>query len=145
MLSNGECRARAGHSFPRRHALNRRVKKLLAPLASLRVTVVLLVLTMLVVFAGTLAQRSTGVWQVQKQYFHSFFTKIEFQNLLPFVKTTVPGSFPMLGGYSLIILLLVNLLAAHTVRFKFGWKRVGVILIHFGIVLLLVGELVTSM
>src|SRR4051812_30490400 len=108
MLSNGECLTAIRHSFPRRHALNSQVKKLLAPLASLRVTVVLLVLTMLVVFAGTLAQRSTGVWQVQKQYFHSFFTWIEFQNLLPFVKSTVPWGFPMLGGYSLIILLLVN-------------------------------------
>ena len=121
------------------------VKKILMPLASLRLTVVLLVLTMIVVFAGTLAQRFTGIWQVQTQYFHSFFTWIEIQNLLPFVKTTVPGRIPMLGGYSLLVLLLVNLVAAHTVRFKFGWKRVGVILIHFGIILLLVGELVTSL
>src|SRR5687767_7478525 len=129
---------------PRRPALNPRVKKLLSPLASLRLTVVLLVLTMVVVFAGTLAQRFTGIWQVQKHYFHSFFSWIEFQNLLPFVEAKVPGSFPMLGGYSLVALLLINLLAAHTVRFKFAWKRVGVILIHFGIILLLVGELVTS-
>ena len=78
--------------------MNSRVKKLLTPLASLRLTVVLLVATMLVVFAGTLAQRFTGIWQVQKQYFHSFVTWIEFQNLLPFVEAKVPGASPCSAG-----------------------------------------------
>jgi cytochrome c biogenesis factor len=50
----------------------------------------------------------------------------------------------MLGGMSIIVLLLANLLAAHILRFKLNWKRSGVLLIHAGLILLLVGEIVTA-
>ena len=122
-------------------------KQLLAPLASLKLTVVLLVLSMLLIYAGTWAQIDNGIWQVQKQYFHSFFTWITFQTFFPRPKAgemAIPGGFPMLGGYTLGTLLLLNLIAAHLVRFKFAWRRVGVILIHLGLILLLVGEGITS-
>src|SRR5206468_7522632 len=102
----------------------------------LRLTVVLLALSMLLVFAGTWAQIDKGIWDVQKQYFHSFFTWISFQLFWKRPapgQTGIPGGFPMLGGYSLIILLLINLLAAHTVRFKLSWKRSGILLIHAGL------------
>ena len=58
-------------------------KTLLKPLASLRLTVVLIVLAMLLIYAGTWAQIDTGIWQVQKQYFHSLFTWVDFATLLP--------------------------------------------------------------
>jgi hypothetical protein len=35
---------------------------------------------------------------------------------------------------------MVNLLAAHAVRFKLTWKRAGIIVLHVGIILLLLGE-----
>jgi ABC-type transport system involved in cytochrome c biogenesis permease subunit len=121
--------------------VNETVKRLLKPLASLRLTVALLVMAMILIFAGTLAQRDTGVWQVQKQLFHNGICWIPFKNIVFY---DVKGSFPFIGGYTLIGLLLVNLLAAHTVRFKFTWKRTGVILIHAGLILLLMGELFTA-
>jgi ABC-type transport system involved in cytochrome c biogenesis permease subunit len=117
------------------------IKRLLKPLASLRLTVLLLAMAMLLIFAGTLAQRDTGIWQVQKQLFHNGICWIPLRNIL-FVN--VAGSFPFIGGYTLIGLLLINLLAAHAVRFKLTWKRSGVILIHAGLILLLVGELFTA-
>src|SRR5688572_18716505 len=106
-------------------------------------------MSMIVIFAGTWAQIDHGIWDVQARYFHSYFTWIDFQLFLPRPNLAAgekpfPGALPMLGGYSLIILLLLNLLAAHTVRFKLSWKRSGVILIHLGLIMLLVGELVTS-
>jgi ABC-type transport system involved in cytochrome c biogenesis permease subunit len=122
-------------------------KTILAPLASLRLTVVLIVLAMILIYAGTWAQIDSGIWQVQKKYFHSLFTWINFQIFLPRPKAgeaPFPGGFPMLGGYSVGLLLLINLVAAHVMRFKLTWKRVGVILIHIGLILLLVGEGVTS-
>ena len=127
--------------------MNQSLKNLFAPLASLRLTVVLLALSMLLIYAGTWAQIDAGIWQVQKQYFHSFLTWIRFQTFLPRPKPgemPVPGGFPMLGGYALGLLLLINLIAAHLVRFKLTWKRCGVILTHLGLILLLVGEGVTS-
>jgi hypothetical protein len=168
------------------------LKRLLAPIASLRLTVLLLALSMVVILAGTTAQEYMGIWQVQEKYFHSFFCWIDLDLLVPLVATKIPGSIPMLGGYSLIILLLANLLTAHALRFKvspwdvvllpmlgfmlailWAWqnnnatwllvlacavatafvvgvflvhkKRGGVILIHLGLILLLGGEISTSL
>ncbi len=121
--------------------MNETFKRLLKPLASLRLTVALLVMAMVLIFAGTLAQRDTGVWQVQKQLFHNGICWIPLKNIVFY---DVKGSFPFIGGYTLIGLLLVNLLSAHYVRFKFTWKRTGVILIHAGLILLLMGELFTA-
>src|SRR4029077_4589515 len=56
----------------------------------------------------------------------------------------IPGAIPFPGGYTLIVLLLANLLAAHTLRFKLSWKRCGILLIHAGLILLIVGEVVTA-
>src|ERR1051326_3930163 len=96
-------------------------KKFLAPLASLKLTVALLAAAMVLIYAGTWAQIDTGIWQVQRQYFHSLFTWIDFQTLLPRPapgQPRVAGGFPFLGGYTVGLLLLLNLLAAHFVRFK---------------------------
>jgi cytochrome c biogenesis protein ResB len=56
----------------------------------------------------------------------------------------VPGSFPFPGGYVLISLLLINLIAAHSMRFKLRWKQTGIIVTHAGLILLLGSELVTA-
>ena len=56
----------------------------------------------------------------------------------------VGGVIPYPGGFTLGGLLLVNLLTAHAVRFKWQWKRAGLILIHFGLILLIVGEFLTA-
>ena len=104
---------------------NTTVKKILAPIASLRLTVVLLSLAMVVILAGTTAQEHMGIWQVQETYFHSWFCKIDLDLLFPLVQTRIPGAIPMLGGYTLIALLLVNLLTAHALRFKVSpWDMV---------------------
>jgi hypothetical protein len=39
----------------------------------------------------------------------------------------------------------VNLLAAHLMRFRFTWRRSGIVMIHSGLVVLLLGELVTGL
>jgi ABC-type transport system involved in cytochrome c biogenesis permease subunit len=123
------------------------LRKILSPLASLRLTVVLLAASMFLVLAGTVAQIDHDIWQVQKTIFHSWWTWVSFQSFLPRPQPghdPIPGGIPFVGGYTLIVLLLVNLLSAHATRFRFTWKRSGVMLIHFGLVLLLVGELLTS-
>ncbi len=124
------------------------IKKLLAPLASLKLTIVLIAMSIVLVYAGTWAQVDTGIWTVQKTYFHSLWLWIEFKTLLPRPQPGqpgIPGGFPFLGGYAIGGLMLINLLAAHTVRFKITLKRSGIILIHVGLILLIVGELLTSL
>ncbi len=116
--------------------------------ASLRLTVALLGLTMVLVFAGTSVQKEMGIWDVQRVYFHSFFVMIDlrlFTPLWPWGFAHIPGAIPMPGGYSLIGLLLLNLLAAHSTRFKFRLNRAGLLMTHAGLILLILGEVATSL
>jgi ABC-type transport system involved in cytochrome c biogenesis permease subunit len=104
------------------------LKTILKPFASLTLTVILLALSMILIYAGTWAQIDSGIWQVQRKYFHSFFCWIDFQTLLPRPQPGqkgVPGGFPMFGGYAVGLALLINLLTAHALRFKFvAWDLV---------------------
>ena len=121
------------------------LRKILAPLASLKLTVLLFTLSIFLVFAGTLAQVHQGIWTVVGTYFRSFYVWIDLQIFAPTSIVTIPGSFPFPGGYVLGGLMLVNLLAAHAVRFKLTARRSGIILLHLGVILMLVGELVTAL
>ena len=82
---------------------------LLRVLSSLRLTVVLLALSMMLVFMATLAQTRLGIWEVMSRYIRTFvvWVPVEGRELPVF-----PGGW-LLGG-----LLLVNLIAAHASRFK---------------------------
>jgi hypothetical protein len=120
------------------------IRPALRSLASLRLTVVLFVLSMVLILAGTLAQTQQGIWLVVDEYFRSILVLIPFQLFVPEKVVRLPGVFPFPGGLTLGVLLFANLLAAHAVRFKPSWKRTGMILTHAGVLLLLVGEFVTG-
>jgi hypothetical protein len=122
------------------------LRKILKPLASLTLTVVLLSLCMALVFCGTWAQRDNGIWTVVRVYFRSWFVWIPLQ-IFAATGTKIPYwvGIPFPGGWTLGFALLFNLLAAHITRFQFRIKRAGIWLIHSGIILLLAGELVTGL
>jgi len=103
---------------------------------SLRLTVVLLVLGLVLVFAATIDQVHLGIWAVQEKWFRSFFVLGRLGNI-PF------PIFP--GGYLLGGLLLFNLIGAHLYRFRKTWRKAGIELTHFGLILLLVGELLSGL
>src|SRR5215469_15612501 len=106
------------------------MKKLLKPFASLYLTVPLLALSILLVFAGTLAQRMMGVDEAVAKYFRSWVAWIDPRIFIPGAQAgqSTGSLIPFPGGKTLIILLLINLLAAHSVRFKLNWKRSGILL-----------------
>jgi hypothetical protein len=114
------------------------LRTIIRALSSLRLTVVLLALCMILVFVATLAQVSLGIHEVQQTHLRSW---IAWFDLAP-GESRVPIPFP--GGMLLGSLLLLNLIAAHTVRFEFRLKKAGMILVHLGIILLLLGELFTA-
>lgn len=113
------------------------LKQLIRTFTSLRLTVALLFLAMVLVFIGTLAQVQEGLYQAQARYFKSFVIYWSPKG----ADWRIPV-FP--GGYLLGTLLMLNLLAAHAQRFKLTRKKIGIFLIHIGIVLLLVGQLLTD-
>jgi hypothetical protein len=120
------------------------IKGAFQAMASLRLTVLLLALSMVLILAGTLAQVNEGVWSVVDRYFRSPFVLIPFQLFIPEKIARIPGVLPFPGGLTLGVLLFFNLTAAHFTRFKMSWKRSGIILSHAGVMLLLVGEFVTG-
>ena len=107
-------------------------------LTSLRLTVACLAFALVLVLVGTLAQVDEGLYQAQTRYFRSFF-----------VWWSLSGSsglrLPVLPGVYLIgTVLLANLIAAHVKRFGLTRKKLGILMIHSGLVLLLVGQLLTG-
>jgi len=187
--------------------------RFMIPLSSLKLTVFLLSLSLILVFVGTLAQTGMGIWEVVSEYFRCFFSRVDLAIFIPGeVSPEVQRlHFFFPGGYVLGVALLVNLLSAHGLKFKvdakgkqaiigwlvtiaglmfIGWaiwdgitkedipsayvdsykrvlyrlltglgatlvlllgsyilfkKRAGVVVLHFGIILLLFSELVTGL
>lgn len=107
-------------------------------LTSLSLTVALILLSIVLVLAATLDQVNLGLLAVQEKYFRTFFVFVH-----PFGSETLVPIFP--GGYLLGGLLLANLVAVHLCRFRFAWKHAGIILTHAGLVVLLIGELLTGL
>src|SRR5476649_1613652 len=114
------------------------LKRLIKIFTSLRLTVILLAFCIMLVFVGTLAQVDEGLYNAQARYFRQWFI---FG--LDLFGARIPFLLP--GGYLLGTMLLLNLLAAHIYRFQLSVKKIGIQLAHSGVILLLVGQLVTDM
>jgi ABC-type transport system involved in cytochrome c biogenesis permease subunit len=127
--------------------------------ASLKLTVAMFVLSIFLVFAGTLAQVDNGLWTVVDTYFRGWYVWIPFQIFVPrSVDAHWLGGFPFPGGWTLGAILLTNLLAAHvsltvklfTIRtsghqFMLTMlKRSGILILHSGLVVMMVGEFITG-
>jgi hypothetical protein len=112
--------------------------------SSLRLTVVLLAFSMALIFFGTLDQVQYGIWHTQQLYFESFLAVWAYPEQAPAYDQLFWLRIPMPGGYLLGGLLFINLIAAHITRFKFTLKKSGIFLVHFGLILLLVSELLTD-
>ncbi len=112
-------------------------RRLVDTLASLKLTVFLLVLSMILVLLGTLEQVHWGVWHVQKVYFSDWLC---FYPMDP----TAAFRMPLPGGFLIGALLIVNLTFAHFRHFKATAAKVGISMIHAGLLLLLVGGFITA-
>ncbi len=103
------------------------IKAILTPLASLKITVVLFALALFLILAGTLAQVDYGIWTVMADYFRTFIAQIELQIFMPnaWAKNLnlirddgSVATVPFFGGYTLGLAMMINLIAAHAIRFK---------------------------
>ena len=114
------------------------VVKVMEVVGSLKLTCVLFVLAMIVVFVGSLAQSRRDVWPVMAQYFRVWQADIDVQDLFPpsmfgsvaeyygvddfgaLVAEKI-GPFrkiPFPGGWTIGVLMLINLTAAHALKFR---------------------------
>jgi ResB-like family protein len=112
--------------------------RLVAFFSSLRLTLVCLGLGMILIFTGTLAQVDLGLFKAQNEFFRSFFVF--------WGPKTASWKIPVLpGGYLVGGVLLLNLITAHVTRFQLTRKKAGIWLTHAGLILLLLGQLLTDM
>lgn len=86
---------------------------------------------MILLIVGTLAQHDMGLYAAQKMFFSSFLFWV--------------GPVPLPGGYTLIGLLCISLILKFLLRSIWGWRKAGIILAHFGILVLLIGGFLTAL
>ena len=114
------------------------LRKLVDLITSLKLTIACLAAAMLLVLAGTFAQVHFGIHLVQQRYFQSLFVWWP-----PEGRSFKIPIFP--GGYLVGGLLLINLIAAHMRRFQRTWCKLGIHLIHAGLIIMLAGGLFTDL
>ncbi len=110
------------------------LKKVVDFLGSFWLAAIVLVLLMVLTLAGTLEQARTTLYDVQTNYFANKGFLIHYWG----------GKYPMplAGGYLLLGVLFVNLLIGGILRMRWGTSTLGILITHFGILLLLIGGFV---
>ena len=92
---------------------------------------------MVLVVACTLAQVSLGTYGAVNAYIRSFFV---FWNV-----AGTSWAIPVFPGGGLVgAVLTVNLVCAQVRRLEMSWRKLGLWVVHLGLILLFVGEFVTS-
>jgi ABC-type transport system involved in cytochrome c biogenesis permease subunit len=117
---------------------------ILRALGSLKITVTLFVLAILIVLIGTLAQDEQTMVEVKREYFKAWIAMVPLDVLVP--QTLYPHqvrydvTIPFPGGALIGLALLVNLMAAKTTRFSVQGDK----LVPGIIVSLIGGALITA-
>lgn len=91
----------------------------------------LLPLLMLLLIAGTLAQRWMGLYRAHETFFSSFVFWL--------------GPLPLPGGFTLLGILSINLTLKFFLKSEWSLRKAGIILTHLGALVLLIGGLLTAM
>ncbi|MEC8678116.1 MAG: cytochrome c biogenesis protein ResB [Candidatus Margulisiibacteriota bacterium] len=107
------------------------IKQMVSFLGGIKLTVFLLFTLFLLILFATFAQVDYGIFEANKRYFTSWFVWL---NNVPI----------FLGGFSIGLLLIINLLLSHATKFRFKLNYLGIFCIHFGLVLLILGSAITS-
>ena len=110
-------------------------ERLIKVFSSLRLTVTLLGFAIVIVFIGTLAQVDEGLYNAQTHYFRQWLVFGFWWHKIPYL---------LPGGYLIGTLLVLNLVTAHLSRFQLTTKKIGIQFIHAGVIVLLVGQLMTD-
>ncbi|MFC2155574.1 cytochrome c biogenesis protein CcsA [Acidobacteriota bacterium] len=107
-----------------------RMTGIVKTIASLKLTVICLLVLTLIVIWGTVYQAEHGLYLAQQKFFHSWFFFIF-------------GFIPFPGTVLVLFVLFVNLVASLFSRIGFKLSNIGNIITHTGILVLLVGGFFT--
>ena len=90
-----------------------------------RIFVITIIWLMILVFIGTVDQKYIGLYQAQKKYFSSMILWLWY--------------IPLPGGLLTMLLLTLNLSAFFFKKNVWNKNKLGVLIVHFGSILLLIG------
>ncbi|MEM9444816.1 MAG: cytochrome c biogenesis protein ResB [Verrucomicrobiota bacterium] len=114
------------------------LQNMLKIFSSLKLTVGCLAFAALLVFVGTLDQINLGIYEAQRKYFQSFLVFME--------DSDGRKLFPVLpGGYLIGGLLLINLFVVLFTHYKWTGRKSGILMMHVGLIILLLGMLITDL
>ncbi|MBM4022404.1 MAG: cytochrome c biogenesis protein ResB, partial [Planctomycetes bacterium] len=116
---------------------------LLRAVGSLKITVVMFLAAVFLLFVGTLAQDEKNLPEVKAEYFNSWIARMPLSDFFPvtvFGGSTLSGWFPFPGGATIGLVLLVNLIAAKATRFHVAAQGQRLL---WGTVVSLLGGLLT--
>ncbi len=110
------------------------LKKISDFLASYKLSCFLFLLLLLLTYLGTVSQVENGLYQSQLKYFESVFVVHWAFGVVP---------IPLPGGYLVMTLAFANLFWGAVVRARRGWSKVGILVAHTGILIMLGGAFVS--
>ena len=85
---------------------------------------------MTLVFIGTIAQREMGLYYAQQKYFSNWLAWL--------------GPIPTPGGRLTMLVMLINMAAMLYKSTLWQWKKIGILIVHLGAMLLLIGGGITA-
>ncbi|MBD3419749.1 MAG: hypothetical protein GF398_06490 [Chitinivibrionales bacterium] len=106
--------------------------RIIQTLSSLKLTVVCLIYLIFLTIFGTLYQIDNGLWAAKQRYFHSWI----------FLAWKV---FPVFGGATVMSVLTINLAVASVTMIKHIASKIGLLLVHYGLIVLLAGAGITHL
>jgi hypothetical protein len=104
--------------------------EIIAWLSSPRLAVICFLLLSLMVIAGTFYQSEHGLYLAQQRFFSSWISFI--------------GPIPVPSAKTVMWILFINLSSALIFRFNYSTKNLGLIISHFGMILLLISGFLTD-
>ena len=108
-----------------------RIKEIINFLKQPKIFVFAIIWMMMLVVLGTLAQKDMGLYAAQNRYFSAWITWFWF--------------IPMPGGRLTLIIILINLSFFFFKKSIWKIKKLGIVILHLGGILLLVGGGLTAM
>ena len=104
--------------------------KIIKKLSDPKIFVYTIMWMMILVFIGTIAQRDMGLYYAQQKYFSNWFAWL--------------GPLPTPGGRLTMLVMFINMLAMLYKSSLWQWKKIGVLIVHLGAMLLLIGGGITA-
>ena len=107
-------------------------KKLFRFFSSVKLAVFIFIFSMILIVIGTVDQRTHGIFYIMDKYFYTWFVFTE------------EGTLFFLGGYFWGWALFTNLICGTLRYIPFKRSKLGILIIHAGMLMLLLGTFITS-